>query len=277
VQLIEPKNDWDRESFANMIVDATSAVAPDIVRSAFTNITKSNIDKKDLQAFETLMSWNGKHDVEDIGATIYQRFLNRYLENTFKDELEETLYKQLLVTHLVKRSVAKQMSNEASLWWDDTRTDSIESKEYIVLKSFTEAISSLKEQLGEDQAKWQWGQVHTLENGHALGTVKALRGFFNVGPFSTGGTEEVIDNKAFDFNDEGLYPIKAGPSTRRVIDFSDIENSISILPTGQSGNPFSEHYDDQAEMYVNGEFRKMMMNKDEIQSTSRLLTIKQKK
>ena len=92
----------------------------------------------------------------------------------------------------------------------------------------------------------------------------------------TGGTEEVIDNKAFDFNDSGLYDVKAGPSTRRIIDFSDVENSISILPTGQSGNPFSEHYDDQAEMYSKGDFRKMKMNQEEIMETSRLLRVSPK-
>jgi penicillin amidase len=34
-----------------------------------------------------------------------------------------------------------------------------------------------------------------------------------------------------------------------VIDFSDIENSWNVLPTGQSGNPLSPHYNDQAEIY----------------------------
>ncbi|HQF47586.1 MAG TPA: penicillin acylase family protein, partial [Flavobacterium alvei] len=48
----------------------------------------------------------------------------------------------------------------------------------------------------------------------------------------------------------------------------DIENSMSILPTGQSGNPFSKHYSDQAEMYNSGKFRKMKMNKEEIEKTS---------
>jgi penicillin amidase len=43
---------------------------------------------------------------------------------------------------------------------------------------------------------------------------------------------------------------------------------MSILPTGQSGNPFSPHYDDQAEMYARGEFRKMMMNVREIEQTT---------
>ena len=62
--------------------------------------------------------------------------------------------------------------------------------------------------------------------------------------------------------------VKSGPSTRRVIDFSDIENSWSILPSGQSGNPMSPHYNDQAELYVQGKFRKMKMNKKEIETSS---------
>jgi penicillin amidase len=48
---------------------------------------------------------------------------------------------------------------------------------------------------------------------------------------------------------------------------------MSILPTGQSGNPFSEHYKDQTEMFNNGTFRKMKINKEEIISVSTKLTI----
>jgi penicillin amidase len=48
----------------------------------------------------------------------------------------------------------------------------------------------------------------------------------------------------------------------------DIENSWSILPTGQSGNPFSAHYSDQAALYNAGKFRRMLLNKDEIIRTS---------
>ena len=77
----------------------------------------------------------------------------------------------------------------------------------------------------------------------------------------------------FKYDDTGLYPATSGPSTRRVIDFSDIENSTSILPTGQSGNPFSEHYEDQAEMYNQGKFRKMMMNKEEIIKTQKSMLV----
>ena len=90
-----------------------------------------------------------------------------------------------------------------------------------------------------------------------------------MGPFPVNGSREVINNLMFVYDDSGYFPVTGGPSTRRIIDFSDVENSVSILPTGQSGNPLSEHYDDQAEMYVNGEFRKMMMNKSEIETKAK--------
>jgi penicillin amidase len=93
-----------------------------------------------------------------------------------------------------------------------------------------------------------------------------------VGQFQVSGTSEVINNLFFTFSENKTYEVKGGPSTRRVIDFSDIENSYSILPTGQSGNPMSKHYNDQAELYNKGQFRKMKLNKDEIIKTSTKLT-----
>lgn len=163
-----------------------------------------------------------------------------------------------------------------SVWWDDVTTnESIETKTQIVNTSLIEALQSLENDFGVDPNQWTWDKLHTLEHPHPIGQVEALRSFFNVGPFPIQGTREVINNLAFNYDDTGMYEVTVGPSTRRIIDFSDIENSMSILPTGQSGNPFSEHYDDQAEMYVKGEFRKMMMNEKEIKDTSKsLLTFK---
>lgn len=75
----------------------------------------------------------------------------------------------------------------------------------------------------------------------------------------------------FTYSDNKKHIIKAGPSTRRIIDFSDVEGSWSILPTGQSGNFMSKHYKDQAKMYANGVYRKMLLNQKEIQERSTLI------
>jgi penicillin amidase len=224
-----------------------------------------------------LKKWNGSNNLKDIAPTIYQKWIYKYLKNTFQDELGEADFKMLLSTHIVKQIIEPQSRNENSIWWDDVATNNKkETRAEILNKSFHEAILALEVQLGKDLNSWTWGKVHILEHQHPLGKVAALRGIFNVGSFSVSGATEVINNLFFDFTDSGEYAVKGGPSTRRVIDFSDLENSVSVLPTGQSGNPFSKHYSDQAEMYNTGKFRKMKLNKEEIIKTSTKLVFSPK-
>jgi penicillin amidase len=74
----------------------------------------------------------------------------------------------------------------------------------------------------------------------------------------------VINQSGFILSGDKIHSSLFGPAMRNVIDFSDIENSKSILPNGQSGNLMSHWYDDQAIMYLNGRYRKMKMNRSDI-------------
>ena len=122
--------------------------------------------------------------------------------------------------------------------------------------------------------KWKWGSVHTVEHKHPIGELAVFRSFLNVGPFETNGANEVLNNLQYDIDSTGVYHVKSGPSTRRVIDFSDVENSKAILPTGQSGNPFSKHYKDQSQNYLKGEFVSMLLNESEIKKSKKVLLFK---
>ena len=267
--LLEPKNNWTKEDVGKMINDNTSAVATNIVGNLVSTLDLKSLSSNEKQVIEILKKWNGSNNLKDLAPTIYNKWIYMYLKNTFQDELGEADFKMLLTTHIVKQIIEPQSKNENSVWWDDVATKSKkETRAEILNKSFREAITSLENQLGKDVNSWTWDRVHSLEHQHPLGQVAALRSIFNVGPFKVPGSTEVINNLFFDFTDSGEYAVKGGPSTRRVIDFSDIENSESILPTGQSGNPFSKHYNDQAEMYNAGKFRKMKLNKEEIIKTS---------
>ena len=269
VELLEPKNDWDREAVSKMITDHTSSVNPDIVKELAKIVDVKQLNDDQIKLVDDLSAWGGDYPLESVAATVYHKWIYYLLQNTFKDELGEELFTQFLSTHFHKRLIAPMVNTPISVWWDNVHTETVaEDQKEIVSRSFVQAIDSLQAALGEDTTKWTWGRVHTVEHGHPIGQVASMRPFFNVGPFPATGTREVINNMAFTYGDSELFEVKHGPSTRRVIDFSDIENSISILPTGQSGNPFSDHYEDQAEMFVKGEFRKMMMNKEEIISTS---------
>ncbi|MDE3740245.1 penicillin acylase family protein [Maribacter polysaccharolyticus] len=274
--LLEAKNDWTLEDVKGMINDVVSPVHPMIVDNLGKYILKSDLSGDQLAVLDRLLAWKGESHLKSMEPTVFHRWVYFFLKNTFADELGEEMFGQFLSTHLLKRSIAPMAAIKESVWWDDSTTLSVvETKTDIVTTSFIEACNALKNELGPDWKGWTWEKVHTLEHSHPIGQVEALRSFFNVGPFPVVGTREVINNMAFDYDGDGMNNVTAGPSTRRVIDFSDIENSMGIIPTGQSGNPFSEHYDDQAEMYVRGEFRKMMLNETEIMETSKsLLTFK---
>jgi penicillin amidase len=278
VQLLEPKNNWNKQSMSAMINDVTSSVASSIVKEFAENMDYNSFSKSEQKAIDVLQLWDGSNTTDQVAPTIYNKWIYLYLKNTFEDEMGTKLFTQFMATHLSKRVIAEQIENDSSIWWDNITTkNKTETRKEILSKSLVEAVALLEKQLGSDIKAWNWGKVHTLEHPHPLGKVAALKNYFNVGPFPIKGAREVIDNRGYDFTDSGLYAVNAGPSTRRIIDFSDIENSISILPTGQSGNPFSKYYKDQAEMYNKGEFRKMKLNEEEIKKVSTKLTISPKK
>ena len=269
VQLLEAKDDWDMESVSEMILDVTSPVNTALIAELIKLIDVTQLNEEQLVIVDALQNWDGNYSLESVNATFFHRSEYYVLKNTFEDELGPEQFKQLLETHMMKRHIAWGARMEKGIWWDDVQTeDVVETRNDIVMKSIADAWNSLVKDFGPDPSQWTWNKVHTLEHPHPIGQVESLRKFFNVGPFPVKGSREVINNMGFPYDSTGLYKVNSGPSTRRIIDFSDIENSMSILPTGQSGNPFSKHYEDQAKLYVEGKFRKMMLNKKEIENNA---------
>ena len=274
VQLLEQDKKWDKNKVGSMVTDVVSPVNVGIVKTLFKEIEDGGNNEKEAALLDDLLKWDGSYNMNSKETVLYHRWIYYILKNTFQDELGEARLDQLLKTHLLKRSIAPLINSPSSVWWNDIRTDEVkETKNQIIKKSLEDAFSSLYEDLGPDLDLWTWGRIHTLEHRHPIGEVEALRSFFNVGPYPVEGSREVINNLSFQYDSSSSYKVHSGPSTRRVIDFSDVENGMSILPTGQSGNPFSEHYKDQAEMYNRGAYRKMMLNKEEIRATSKSLLI----
>jgi penicillin amidase len=272
-QLLDSKSNWDKETVGKMINDNTSLVAPEVVKLLVSNLNFKTLTSRQQKAVTILKAWKGTNDLNDVAPTIYNKWIYLYLKNTFKDELGVVAFEQFLGTHIMKQIIAQQIKNEKSLWWDNVITKEIkETRNEIITNAFENTMIALENQLGDNMSQWQWKKVHTVEYQHPIGKIALLRSFFNVGPFAISGSTEVLNNQFFNFSEDGFYEVKGGPSSRRIIDFSDIENSWGILPTGQSGNPFSVHYSDQSELYNNKKFRKMKLNKIEIiQSSTKLV------
>ena len=277
VELLEAKNDFTKEDVAKMIYDVKSSNVSQIANDLLAIVNDSDFSVSQKKAVSILKNWDGTYSKTAVGATIYNRFLYEFLVNTFKDELGDG-FELFINSQLQDQVLPNQISRENSVWWDNISSkNKTETRAEIVTTSFKNAFSFLENQLGANVENWLWKRVISIEHEHAIGKAGGvLRKFFNVGPFETIGGNEVINNQIFKLDSTGVYKITAGPSTRRVIDFSDIENSLSILPTGQSGRVFSPYYKDQAQKFVDGEFVKMSLNLKEIEKSKNILVLKPK-
>jgi penicillin amidase len=278
VELLEAKNDFTKEDVAKMIYDVKSSNVSQIANDLLAIVNDSDFSVSQKKAVSILKNWDGTYSKTAVGATIYNRFLYEFLVNTFKDELGDG-FELFINSQLQDQVLPNQISRENSVWWDNISSkNKTETRAEIVTTSFKNAFSFLENQLGANVEDWLWKRVISLEHEHAIGKAGGvLRKFFNVGPFETIGGNEVINNQIFKLDSTGVYKITAGPSTRRVIDFSDIENSLSILPTGQSGRVFSPYYKDQAQKFVDGEFVEMNLNEADIKQSENVLVLKPKK
>jgi penicillin amidase len=269
VEYLESDTVWSIETMKLMITDCISPVAPEVAGEILKLIKNNSITTKTRNheiACQILQNWTGDHQIHDVAPTIYYKLLANIMKNTFADELGDDEFMALVSSHLMKRTIAVIIRNDASLWWDNIHTKQIkESRKIIFAESFKQSIAELEKQLGKDISGWQWGKVHTLEHGHPLGRQKPLDKFFNVGPFPAMGGNETIANLGFQLSSKGRYPVQFGPAMRIILDFADIENSWSVIPTGQSGHFLSDHYDDQSKLFNTAKFRKQMMNRDEIE------------
>ncbi len=263
--LLKAKNNWTAADVERMTLDHTSVSALPNVRHMLASLSGIR-DDRDKEAITLLRQWKGTNSTSEAAPVLYNKWLYFYLKNTMEDELGKENFELLIGTHIVKQMIERQLANPSSPWWDDIRTKKRETRSEILTRSFHEAMASLTTQLGTEMSGWKWGDVHQLEHPHPLGALAIFRPFFNVGPAPVSGSNEVIDNQLFLYSDDAKHTIKAGPSTRRVIDFSNIENSRAVLPTGESGVFTSPHYDDQAALYVEGKFRPMLLNEAKIKS-----------
>jgi len=279
--LLKKENQWTVKKVKKMVMDETSAnhvrEAHEMVEELsedISNIKHLLYDHKgkipnEIGALKILEHWNGSHGKSQIAPVIFYKLRYYILKYAMEDEIGEEDFEDLVNSHFMMRTTNRLLYHPNFIWWDDVKVKEFdESRHDIFLKAFKQTLKDLEAQFGKDMSEWRWGKVHTLEHPHPLGKQKPLNFIFNVGDFSVSGGKEVINNLSFLLNADGQYPVKFGSAMRIILDFDDLENSWSVLPTGQSGNVTSSHYDDQAELFNQGNFRKQMMNKEEILHTS---------
>ena len=177
------------------------------------------------------------------------------LQDTFDDDLPQRYWPDggarwnEIMRHL----------NADSPWWDDRTTPGVvETRADILKKALTEAVKELGARYGQDPAKWRWGQEHTATfRNQTLGEsgVSFIEDLFNRGPFPTGGGEAIVDATGWSVIDG--FDVNWLPSMRMIVDLSNLNQSVTVHTTGQSGHAYNKHYVDMASLWANVQYYPM--------------------
>jgi penicillin amidase len=131
-----------------------------------------------------------------------------------------------------------------------------------LMKSLENTIEFLSVKFSPDYNKWKWGNLHKIVLTHPFSEANEEAKMLNIGPFKVGGDPNTLNNGSYDPHNN--YQMITGPSFRHIHDLSDWDKSIGIIPGGQSGLPFHEHYRDFMKLWVKGKYIPLLFTREKI-------------
>jgi penicillin amidase len=208
------------------------------------------------QYLDLLKNWDFEFKTNSVPATLFAQFEIELYKRLYEKILGEELFENyLFLKNVPVRNTAKLLKLSSSVLFENEF-----AKEQMIRLSFYDAVSALIGKLGTDINSWQWGDVHMITMKHPLGIVPSLSSMLNIGPFKIAGNGTTINNLEYSFSDAlktGEFNVYLGPSMRMVIDLANVKTYHSIIPTGQSGQPLHRNYNDQARLWLNGDYKRV--------------------
>lgn len=183
-----------------------------------------------------LDSWDGSMSPDSKEAALFAAWWRRMPKAVFEDELgADWDLGRVLLDEALTSGVAV----------DDRRTPQVETLEDISARAMKEA-----REIANGRT---WGEACTLLVRHPIARFKLLE-HWNRGPFPGWGDPGTLNANFYSYHDESKsFRAHVGPSMRFVLDWSDVDAFTLTGALGQSGNPFSPHYDDFLPMMLKGE------------------------
>lgn len=253
----------NKELYRELQNDVFSHQAKDIT-AVILPILETSTDSLVQKALPYLRNWDFMFSENATAASLYEGFFLNFVENTFKANLGDAVYQSFIQLENFPTRVTTQLLNQPSIWLKTTQGENT-YRDSLIVESMKETVKELYEKFGANTTEWRWENQHTLTLGPALfsqaaaepDAPKALKlivaNALSSGPHPVPGHSMTVNNTQYEWH--APYGQVLGASIRRIVDLSDLSKSESILPTGQSGNPLSDHFGDQTELWLSGKYR----------------------
>lgn len=251
-------HDWDADYRAHRIRDLVTsksghdmetmqAAQLDVFSPAFAELAPLMIAAarpaapQHLDVLDRLARWDAEMRADAAEPLIFMAWLRESVRAIYGEDLG-LAFAQFFGPRA--KTMIRLLKGEAGTrdWCDDRRTGGRESCADVLASSLRRALRELEAQFGRDRTQWSWGKAHVAHGEHQLfGNFPLIGQYFNVGLASPGGPY-TLNRGVVDFGSDMPFANRHASTLRAIYDLQDLDRSLFIQPTGQSGNPFSRYY-----------------------------------
>lgn len=225
------------------------------------------------RARDILAQWDGYHGRDSAGGAVYETVRWKLYEFTLgrlrtlmpdPKPQDDTLRVHMpAILGMIEADDRELLSHQAFPFqdWDSLLAGALDA-----------AAEHLDKSLGSDPSRWRWGALHAISFRHGIGREELVASLLNAGTFPYGGSGDTVNNGSH--NGGPSFSATSIPTYRQIIDLGDFNNSLFIIPPGQSGHVASPHYADLLEDYLAVRYRPLLWEwrriEEEAESEQRL-------
>lgn len=222
-------------------------------------------DDDERWALDVLRAWDADQRADSPGAAVYNAWVASIARSLLTVGEDRATYERyhawrepfvcLALPSLLEGDVPAWAPVREGATWED-----------LLHRSLGDSLALLAERLGSDRSEWRWGALHRVRFAHVLARIPGLAPLLVAAEHELGGDEQTVQQGGFDGRDG--FEAAVVPSWRVVVDLADVDRSMAVLPTGESGNPASPHWNDQAPLWIAGQLRPMPVTRPAVEAAA---------
>jgi len=260
VDLIKAKSIHSFDDMKTMQGDTLSLAATPLL-----DLFKSSQSSHPLnaKAMEIARNFDGDMKVDSAGALIFNAWADQLTRNLFSRL--SYLFTENYGSRNYRAPLLNQVQNPNSPWCDNPKTERVESCQESANLALDKALDYLSKEYGNDPQSWAWGKAHLAISEHRpFSKIPLLGDFFNIKTPFPGDSFSVNVGRLELMQSKNPYETLQAPSLRTVFDFSDLEKSVFVYQTGQSGWVQSKLYRNMNALWAKNDYLPLQMKSEKI-------------
>ncbi|MBP7066598.1 penicillin acylase family protein [Ferrovibrio sp.] len=266
-QLLRERQVHSVESFKQIQGDTVSLMAAEILPLMLSAPLKATPQNAELPALHAaLAGWNGAMTSNHAEPLVFQAWYRELTRLVLGDELGDDFQRLWRHRPALMRNILANKDGQARWCGSLAAPGSPAECAALVAEALDLALTDLKARYGRDPSRWRWGDAHFAKSTHRPFSSTPLRRLFEASVPTPGDTFTVNVGRNNMADEAEPFANVHAASLRAIYDLADLNRSVFIHSTGQSGHPLSAFYRSMAPAWANVGYLPMSIRPGDIEA-----------